>query len=127
MYEFKVTIDAPHLEGAIRTLAAAIVGLRTGVIAENTETPKETSVTQSDSPSVTTEYVTADTDAVQSAQEPACTVEELARAGAALIDQGKMPQLLDLLKSYNVKAVTQLNPKDYPAVLDALRQLGSDI
>jgi len=127
MYEIKVTIDAPHLEGAIRMLAAAIEGLRTGVIVENTETPKETSVTQSDSPSVTTEYVAADTDTVQPAAEPVCTVEELARAGAALIDQGKMPQLIDLLKKNGVQAITQLKPEQYAAVATELIALGAKL
>ena len=35
-------------------------------------------------------------------------MEELSRAGAALIGAGKMPQLLALLGKFGVQAVTQL-------------------
>ena len=36
------------------------------------------------------------------------TIEAISRAGAALCEQGKMPQLIDLLGRYGVQAVTQL-------------------
>lgn len=53
------------------------------------------------------------------------TLEALSRAGAALIDDGKMPQLLALLGKYGVQAVTQL-PKDaYTAFAAELKALGA--
>ena len=42
-------------------------------------------------------------------------MEELSRAGAALIDAGKMPQLLALLGKFGVQAVTQLPKEAYSA------------
>ena len=55
------------------------------------------------------------------------TVEELSRAGAALIDAGKMPQLLALLGKYGVQAVTQV-PKDaYGAFGTELKALGAQL
>lgn len=55
------------------------------------------------------------------------TLEALSRAGAALIDAGKMPQLLALLGKYNVQAVTQL-PKDaYSAFAAELKALGAQL
>ena len=55
------------------------------------------------------------------------TLEALSRAGAALIDDGKMPQLLALLGKYGVQAVTQL-PKDaYTAFAAELKALGAQL
>ena len=45
------------------------------------------------------------------------TIEQLSVAGAALCEQGKMPQLIALLGKYGVQAVTQLNPA--PETLNA--------
>ena len=42
-------------------------------------------------------------------------MEALSRAGAALIDAGKMPQLLALLGKFGVQAVTQLPKEAYSA------------
>ena len=55
------------------------------------------------------------------------TLDELSRAGAALIDQGKMAQLLALLKKYNVQALTQLDPSVYASVADELITLGAKL
>lgn len=55
------------------------------------------------------------------------TMNDIATAGAQLIDKGKMGQLLELLKKYSVQAVTQLKESDYPAFAADLRTLGAAI
>lgn len=55
------------------------------------------------------------------------TVEELSRAGAALIDAGKMPQLLALLGKFGVQAVTQLPKEAYSAFGAELKALGAQL
>ena len=55
------------------------------------------------------------------------TVEELSRAGAALIDTGKMPQLLALLGKFGVQAVTQLPKEAYSAFGAELKALGAQL
>lgn len=53
------------------------------------------------------------------------TVEDIGRAGATLVDMGKMPQLLALLAQYGVQAVTQLQPAQLAPFADDLRALGA--
>lgn len=53
------------------------------------------------------------------------TVEDIGRAGATLVDMGKMPQLLALLAQYGVQAVTQLQPAQLAPFADRLRALGA--
>ena len=58
---------------------------------------------------------------------PTYTVDQIARAGASLVDAGKMEQLLALLARYGVAAVTQLKPDQFGAFADELRALGAQI
>lgn len=58
---------------------------------------------------------------------PTYTLDQISRAGASLVDAGKMPQLLELLGHYGVQAVTQLKPEQYGAFATELRGLGAQI
>ena len=58
---------------------------------------------------------------------PAYTLEALANAGTALVDAGKMNELMALLAKYGVEALTSLNPAQYGAVAQELRALGAQI
>lgn len=60
---------------------------------------------------------------------PAPTLDEIAAAGAALLDAdaAKMMPLLDLLKEYGVQAITQLKPEQLAGFADRLRGLGAKI
>lgn len=58
---------------------------------------------------------------------PTYTVDQIARAGASLVDAGKMEQLLALLARYGVAAVTQLQPDQFGAFATELRALGAQI
>lgn len=55
----------------------------------------------------------------------AITVEDLGRAGAGLIDAGKMPQLMDLLGKYGVQAITQLQPGQIGPFAAEMQALGA--
>lgn len=55
------------------------------------------------------------------------TLDQISRAGASLVDAGKMEQLLGLLGRYGVQAVTQLQPEQYGAFATELRALGAQI
>lgn len=61
------------------------------------------------------------------AAAPVIDLETISRAGAALIDQGKMQDILALLKKYGVMAVNKLDPSQFPAFANDLRALGADI
>lgn len=58
---------------------------------------------------------------------PTYTPDQISRAGASLVDAGKMQQLLELLGRYGVQAVTQLQPEQYGAFATELRALGAQI
>lgn len=58
---------------------------------------------------------------------PTYTLDQISRAGATLVDAGKMQQLLELLGRYGVQAVTQLKPEQYGAFATELRALGAQI
>ena len=60
-------------------------------------------------------------------QQKAITIDMLAAAGAPLVDQGKMQQLMALLNKYGVQAITQLTPDKYDAFAADLRAIGAQI
>lgn len=59
--------------------------------------------------------------------QKAITLNDLATAGAGLVDQGKMPQVIALLGKYGVQAITQLQPESFEAFAAELRALGASI
>ena len=67
--------------------------------------------------------------AVPVAAAPAITLEQVAKAGADLISAApaKMPELLALLKQYDVPAVNALKPEQVGPFATALRGLGAKI
>lgn len=58
---------------------------------------------------------------------PQYTLDMIATAGSALIDAGKMGQLMQLLAKYGVASLTELAPESYGAVASELRALGARI
>lgn len=58
---------------------------------------------------------------------PTYTLDQISRAGAALVDAGKMDALLGLLAKFGVAAVTQLQPEQYGTFATELRGLGAQI
>lgn len=58
---------------------------------------------------------------------PQYTLDMIATAGSALIDAGKMDQLMGLLGKFGVASLTDLAPESYGAVANELRALGAAI
>ena len=105
MLEIRITISAPELARAINNLASAMNG--TKVIEQ---------VTQASAPQYIDEPIV-----------PRYTREQIMRAGAALMDEGKISELTKLLQTFGVQAVTQLTPEQLDKFAIALRDLGAKI
>ena len=67
--------------------------------------------------------------AVAAAAEPAPTMDQIANAGARLLDAdaNKMMPLLGLLQEFGVQAITQLKPEQLAAFAGRLRALGAEV
>ena len=136
MFEAKITIDAPELAAAINNLAIALNNTTGAIIAA--KAVSEVKVSTADPVIATAPAEVAQTPAapVQEAakatptkakSEKTYTLDDLSRAGAELIDQGKMPQLIEILKKNGVQAITQLKPEQYAAVATELVALGAKL
>ena len=58
---------------------------------------------------------------------PQYTLDMIATAGSALIDAGKIDQLMQLLGRFGVASLTELAPESYGAVAGELRAMGAAI
>lgn len=134
MFEIKVTVEIPGLPEALNALAGAIAKQPEFVCHQhggNNHHIDNAGVVTVDFPAAPTapaaNTTTPTTPAQTAPTVPAesYTLEALSRAGAALIDDGKMPQLLALLGKYGVQAVTQLPKEAYTAFAAELKALGA--
>lgn len=138
MLEIKVTIEAPELAAAIDHLAAAL-GTKSVQTTENPTpaTPVANSAPQMAAPAVNPAPQTAgpataspsnpQPSAVPLASAPQYTVDQIMAAGATLMDAGRVNDLMNLLRSFGVQAVTDLKVEQYGAFVTALRNLGAKI
>ena len=58
---------------------------------------------------------------------PTYTLDQIATAGAALVNAGKMEQLLALLGKYGIQAITHLKAEQFGPFVTELRGLGAQI
>lgn len=145
MMEMKIKIEVPDLAAAIEKLAAS---LNNSTVFEKPCTqgapaPVEMPTPAADpapasvapvAPPVAPVQTVPTASPVSNAPAPAVpitaptyTLDQIAKAGASLVDAGKMEQLLGLLTKYSVQAVTQLMPDQYGAFATELRALGAQI
>lgn len=147
MMEMKIKIDVPELVAAVEKLAAAIDKTALNITVPNEGTlnfnmpasnapvapaPVQTVPTPAPAPTPAAPPVTPMPTAAAPAPAvpvtaPTYTLDQIAKAGANLVDAGKMEQLLALLTKYGVQAVTQLTPDQYGAFATELRALGAQI
>ena len=157
MMEMKITVEAPDLAASIFKLAKAIAsGPDPDILTPDeplpvasyptapapapvspapvtpTQTPAPTATPPVAAPAPTVGQTSAapgNTPAptVPVTGAPTYTLDQISRAGASLVDAGKMQQLLELLGRYGVQAVTQLQPEQYGAFATELRALGAQI
>lgn len=156
MMEMKIKIDVPELVAAVEKLAAAIDKSALNITVPNegtlnvnmpAPTPEQATPAVPTTPvapaaAPTVPPVASAPVAVPTAPPaapvtpaaptvpvtaPTYTLDQIAKAGASLVDAGKMEQLLAMLTKYGVQAVTQLNPDQYGAFATELRALGAQI
>lgn len=144
MLEMKITIAAPDLAAAINNLAAALDGntvpAEKPAKAEKQTEAKDAAQQAPVNPMQATGAPLSATPAqtvapvanvpVASAVPtgaPTYTLDMIARAGAALVDAGKMDALCGLLAKYGVEALTALDPAQYGNFANDLRALGAHI
>lgn len=135
MLEMNITITAAGLEAAINNLATAIGGNAAANKAETAATT--TDQTTPTAPSMPVVPTMPAPPAVQPSvpvnptpiptSAPQYTFDMISTAGSALIDAGKMDQLVMLLDKFGVQSLTDLNPESYGAVANELRALGAKI
>lgn len=102
--EIKVIIEAPELASAINNLAAAL----------SNKTPDKPEISTTPAPSVPV-------------AAPQYTIDRIMKAGAELMDAGKINDLRQLIDSFGVDAVTSLKTEQLGAFATELRKLGAKI
>lgn len=148
MFEVRVTVEAPDVCAAVRELAAAVVataGVPRAVNTAEKQTPvqqvpaqpAQTTQPPQQAPAQPPQQFTqpAPIAAAQAFQQPVqqapaarqYTADEIARAGASLLEKGLMPQLIALLGKYNVQSITGLRPDQFPAFAEDLKAMGADL
>ena len=145
MLEMKITIAAPDLAAAINNLAVALANGNTVPAEKPAKAEKQTEAKDAAqqapvNPMQATGAPLSATPAqtvvpvanvpVASAVPtgaPTYTLDMIARAGAALVDAGKMDALCGLLAKYGVEALTALDPAQYGNFANDLRALGAQI
>ena len=122
MLEMKIKIEvADALISAIDKLASAL-----NITAIPAQTPAPAAPAN---PTAAPAPVTAPTPApvVPVTAAPTYTLDQIATAGAALVNAGKMEQLLALLGKYGIQAITQLKAEQFGQFVTELRGLGAQI
>lgn len=154
MFEINVTVNAPELAEALNNLAAALKGAKPEPAASKTgKADKPAPVPPADymppadtapapatpAPAVTPAPAPAPAPVqapvtpapapapVPVAPAPTYSRDQIMTAGAALIDAGKINELMGLLNSFGVQAVTQLKQDQLGAFATELRKLGTQI
>lgn len=150
MLEVKVTIETPDLSQAITQLALAIKG--SALVADSrdmvipagtpmdvmeavpvapqpvTPAPSPAPVTPAPVPAMNPPQPAAPTPAPAPVPAaPKIDMNAISRAGAGLIDQGKMQEVLAVLAKYGVQVITQLQENQFEAFAADLRALGAAI
>lgn len=154
MFEINVTVNAPELAEALNNLAAALKGAKPEPAASKAgKADKPAPVPPADymppadtapapatpAPAVTPAPAPAPAPVrapvtpapapapVPVAPAPTYNRDQIMTAGAALIDAGKINELMGLLNSFGVQAVTQLKQDQLGAFATELRKLGAQI
>lgn len=126
MLEIRVKIECPDLVQAVETISKVLLH---NVIPSPQNSETTTQVIPSKPASAPSGVSTHSNPAfaVPVAEVPAYTLDQISRAGASLVDAGKMEPLQALLGRYGVQAITQLRPETYGAFATDLRGLGAQI
>lgn len=133
--EIKIRLEASNeMLAALNTIAGAIGTLLNQNVVQN-QSINQAQVQQSGQ--VSTQYSQPYTNQAQM-QQPVnqvptsnvaqnYTLEQLSVAAATLMDQGKMEQLMQILNSFGVAALTQLPKEQYGLFAVKLREAGVNV
>ena len=137
MLEVKVNVavTAPELAGAINSLAVAISNKTQPSIPMSAPVSSAPAVPVPPTPPASVEpsepapvqQPATPIAGVPLASAPQFTVDQIMAAGAALMDAGKVEDLLNLLHSFGVQAVMELKPEQLGAFATEMRKLGAAI
>lgn len=137
MLEVKVTVEAPELVKAINNLALLGMSMNgaakkneigtEGANAKASPSPSEAGQAGNENNATVVPTATVSGAAVVPTNAPVYTLDMISRAGAALLDAGKMNEVCGLLAKYGANAITALNPAQYGAFANDLRALGAQI
>ncbi|MYL41792.1 hypothetical protein [Virgibacillus salexigens] len=155
--EIKVSIDAPGLEGAIHTLAQVMAkyDLPTVVTTETQSAPtqqEQPAPAEQPAPQQQQQQQAVPVQQPQPEQQqqppvqqqpeqpaqqvptgsvptssPTYTMDQLAVAATQLMDAGKREELINLLSTFNVQALTSLPEDQYGAFATKLREMGANL
>ena len=130
----KPVIPAPEGKAqpvqAVAAPAAAMPPISTPAAVASTPTPPQTAPVMPIMPAPAAVPIAAPVPmpaAVPVATAPGYTLEQLGKAGAALVDAGKRDQLIVLLQRRGIQTLSQLDPSQYGAFATELRGLGAQI
>ncbi|KUF29966.1 hypothetical protein [Lysinibacillus sp. F5] len=133
---FTLTIQAPGLEKALNNLASALQGNNlvnsASVVSEPQTMPQQQVMPEQ------IQQPAAVPTSMPPVQQPmpqqpvpttqtAYSMDQLAVAATQLMDAGKRDQLMQLLASFGVQALTALPQEQYGAFATKLRELGANI
>ena len=136
----KATVDTPVTAAPVQAVSEApVVNPTVAPVTPiaNGPTPATTNAPIAAAPTPVPVEAPAPVTAATSDPAPApkvITFEDIALAGGQLLEldakeqsNTRMTQLMDLLKSFGVQAITQLKPEQYADVAAGLRELGAKI
>lgn len=133
MLEIKVTIACPDLPLAASTLAA-VINHRSSMAAATDPAPIQKPVSAPApmpfipaAPQTPAIPSAAPATIVPTAPAPTYSIDQIAKAGADLVQAGKMNELMALLQQFGIQAVTQLRPDQLGPFATALRGLGANL
>lgn len=115
-----ITINAPELEKEIQVLGAALSAFILTHAEEQapkikSEAPKETAQKQNDNPKVE--------EVKEKFNGKEITIEDVRAAFMAKNSKANKAKLKQILEDFGVRKVTDLDVKDFPAVLEALEAI----
>lgn len=119
----EINSNLVKIANALESKKEGTVGIPVANIPQNTNV--ESQVVPVQAP-VTAQLV-APQQAIPTSQNAGFTMEQLAAAMSNAVNAGKMNTVLEVLHSFGVQALTQVNPVDYSKLAIALKEKGIEI
>lgn len=130
--EITVKVEAEGLEKAINVLAQALSNQPISEVAATQEQPKREAppvapVKQEAPPAAPVKQDAPPAAPAVPTSNPSFTMDQLAVAATQLMDAGKRDEIINLLSTFNVQALTGLPKDQYGAFATSLRGMGAKL